>query len=185
MLDYLAARASRCRILRAAGAESEMELAFAGVHQLCMPMLTRLAHLPSPQVDAVSTAFGLSTGEAPDRFLVGLAVLGLLSEAAEDQPLVCLVDDAQWLDRESAQTLAFVARRLLAESVALVFAMREPAKSKSWLGFRNWRWRVSMTAMLARSWTWRYRAAWMNVCGTGSSLRRAVTLSRCWSCPGD
>ena len=104
-----------------------MELAYAGLHQLCAPMLDRLERLPGPQRDALGTAFGLSAGAAPDRFLVGLAVLGLLSEIAAEQPLVCVVDDAQWLDRESAQTLAFVARRLLAESVGLVFAVREPS----------------------------------------------------------
>ncbi|TWF74939.1 regulatory LuxR family protein [Pseudonocardia hierapolitana] len=103
-----------------------MELAFAGLHQLCAPMLGHLDRLPGPQRDALSVAFGLSAGSAPDRFLVGLAVLSLLAEVAEEQPLVCVVDDAQWLDQVSAQTLAFVARRLLAERVALVFAVREP-----------------------------------------------------------
>jgi predicted ATPase len=121
LLDYLEERASGCHVVRAAGVESEMEIGFAGLHLLCASMLGSLARLPGPQRDAVSTAFGLSAGEAPDRFLVGLAVLGLLSAAAEDRPLVCLVDHAQWLDRASAQVLAFVARRLLAESVALVF----------------------------------------------------------------
>ena len=127
LLDYLATTGSGCRVVRAAGMESEMELAFAGLQQLCAPMLDRLEHLPGPQRDALGTAFGLSAGEAADRFLVGLAVLSLLSDVAEGQPLVCLVDDAQWLDRVSAQTLSFVARRLLAESVALVFAVREPS----------------------------------------------------------
>jgi DNA-binding CsgD family transcriptional regulator len=129
LLDHLAAGASGCRVARAAGVESEMELAFAGVHQLCVPLLDRLPRLPEPQREALATAFGLSAlraGAAPDRFLVGLAVLGLLSDAAAKRPLVCLIDDAQWLDRASAQVLAFVARRLLAESVALVFAVREP-----------------------------------------------------------
>ena len=102
-----------------------MELPYAGLHQLCTPLLGSLDRLPGPQRDALATAFGLSTGEPPDRFLVGLAVLGLLSDAADAEPLVCLVDDAQWLDRVSAQTLAFVARRLGAERVALVFALRE------------------------------------------------------------
>jgi DNA-binding CsgD family transcriptional regulator len=125
LLDYLVANATSCRIARAAGVESEMELAFAGLHQLCAPMLDRLTVLPGPQADALGTAFGLSAGRAPDRFLVGLAILSLLSEVAEERPLVCVVDDAQWLDRASAQTLAFVARRLLAESVGLVFALRE------------------------------------------------------------
>ena len=126
LLDHLQGRASRCRVARAAGVESAMELAFAGLHQLCAPMLGSLGRLPGPQRDALGTAFGLNAGEAPDRFRVGLAVLGLMSEVAEERPLVCLVDDAQWLDRASAQALAFVARRLLAEPVALVFALREP-----------------------------------------------------------
>jgi DNA-binding CsgD family transcriptional regulator len=127
LLGHLAAAAEGCRIVRAAGVESEMELAFAGLHALCMPLLDRLEHLPPPQRDALSTAFGLSAGPPPDRFLVGLAVLSLLADTAEQQPLICIVDDAQWLDRVSAQTLAFVARRLLAERVGLVFAVREPA----------------------------------------------------------
>jgi DNA-binding CsgD family transcriptional regulator len=126
LVDYLVGSASGCRIERAAGVESEMELAFAGLHQLCAPMMGHLDRLPGPQRDALAVAFGLSTGSVPDRFLVGLAVLSLLAEVAEEQPLVCVVDDAQWLDRVSAQTLAFVARRLLAERVALVFAVRAP-----------------------------------------------------------
>jgi DNA-binding CsgD family transcriptional regulator len=125
LLAHLATVAKGCRIARTAGVESEMELAFAGLHALCAPLLDRLAHLPGPQRDALSTAFGVSTGPPPDRFFVGLAVLSLLADAAEEQPLVCIVDDAQWLDRASAQTLAFVARRLLAERVGLVFALRE------------------------------------------------------------
>jgi hypothetical protein len=104
-----------------------MELAFAGLHALCAPMLGGLRRLPSPQRDALSTAFGLSAGPPPDRFLVGLAVLSRLADAAEEQPLMCIVDDAQWLDRVSAQTLAFVARRLLAERVGLVFGLCESA----------------------------------------------------------
>jgi DNA-binding CsgD family transcriptional regulator len=124
LLRHLAAAAEGCRVTRAAGVESEMELAFAGLHALCAPMLGRLGRLPIPQRDALNTAFGLSAGPPPDRFLVGLAVLSLLADAAEEQPLVCIVDDAQWLDRVSVQTLAFVARRLLAERVGLVFALR-------------------------------------------------------------
>ena len=127
LLGYVAERASECRIARVAGVESEMELAFAGLHQLCAPMLGELDGLPGPQRDALRGAFGLHDGAAPDRFLVALAVLSLLAEAAEERPLVCLVDDVQWLDRASAQALAFVARRLLAESIAMVFAVREPA----------------------------------------------------------
>ncbi len=130
LLGYLAVSASGCRIARSAGVESEMELPFAGLHQLCAPMLPQLAHLPGPQRDALGTAFGLSAGAAADRFLVGLAVLSLLSEVAEERPLVCMVDDAQWLDRASAQVLGFVARRLLAESVAMVFAVRDPSEDQ-------------------------------------------------------
>src|ERR1044071_9811740 len=125
LLRHLSAAANGCKIARAAGVESEMELAFAGLHGLCAPMLGRLERQPDPQRDALSTAFGLSSGPPPDRLLVGLAVLSLLADAAEEQPLVCIVDDAQWLDRGSAQTLAFVAPRLLAERVGLVFALRE------------------------------------------------------------
>jgi hypothetical protein len=128
LLEYLVARAAGFRILRAAGAEFEMELAFAGLQQLCAPMLGGLARLPDQQRDALATAFGLSGGDAPDRFLVGLAALGLLSEAAEQRPLLCVVDDGQWLDRASAQALAFVARRVLAEPIGLVFVVREPSK---------------------------------------------------------
>ena len=126
LLDYAVESASDLRVVRAAGVESEMELAFAALHQLCGPMLDRLGRLPGPQRDALGTAFGLEAGPAPDLFLVGLAVLSLLSEAAGERPLVCVVDDAQWLDRASAQALAFAARRLLAESVLMVFAAREP-----------------------------------------------------------
>jgi DNA-binding CsgD family transcriptional regulator len=124
LLEYLAARAAGCRVLRVSGVESEMELAFAGLHQLCAPLLDRLGVLPGPQREALRTAFGMNAGPAPDRFLVGLAVLGLLAGAAVERPVVCLVDDAQWLDRASAQVLAFVARRLGAESVGLVFSAR-------------------------------------------------------------
>src|ERR1700733_2689639 len=124
LLDYLAGQASGCRVVRAAGVESEIELAFAGLHQLLAPMLDRVERLPGPQREALRTAFGLSTGPLPDRFLVGLAVLGLVSEVAGERPLICVVDDEQWLDRASVQTLGFVARRLAAEPVGLVFAAR-------------------------------------------------------------
>jgi DNA-binding CsgD family transcriptional regulator len=127
LLDYLLEHAPGCRTVRVAAVESETELAFAALQLLCRPMLDRLDHLPEPQRDALATAFGLRAGPAPDRFLVGLAVLSLLADAASDQPLVCVVDDAQWLDRASAQALAVAARRLSAESVALVFAVRAPA----------------------------------------------------------
>lgn len=134
LLEYLLEAASNCRIARTAGVESEIELAFAGLQQICAPFLDRLARLPSPQHHALGIAFGRRGGESPNRFLVGLAVLSLLSEVAEERPLVCLVDDAQWLDRTSAQTLAFVARRLQAESVGLVFAVREPGTEQELAG---------------------------------------------------
>ncbi len=125
LLDYLAGRAQGCRVARATGVQSEMELAFAGLHQLCAPMLDHVHRLPVPQREALLTAFGLSAGPAPDRFLVGMAVLSLLSEVAGDRPLICVVDDEQWLDHASAQALGFAARRLGADPVGLVFAARE------------------------------------------------------------
>src|SRR5882762_6417438 len=124
LLEYLVEQASGCLVARAAGVQSEMELAFAGLHQLLAPMLAGLDRLPVPHSDALRTAFGVSPGPPPDRFFVGLAVLSLLSEVSEERPLICVVDDEQWLDRASAQVLAFVARRLAAESVGLVFAAR-------------------------------------------------------------
>jgi DNA-binding CsgD family transcriptional regulator len=129
LLDYAIGSAPDLRVLRAVGVESEMELAFASLQQLCVPMLGRLGRLPGPQQDALGVAFGLSGGQAPDQFLVGLAALSLLSEVAEERPVLCAVDDAQWLDEASALALAFVARRLLAESVAIVFVTREPIEA--------------------------------------------------------
>src|SRR6202034_794278 len=128
LLDYLAGRASDsgCRVARAAGVQSEMELAFAGLHQLCAPMLSRAERLPEPQRDALQTAFGIAAGPPPDRFLVGLAALSLLAGVAGERPLLCLIDDEQWLDQASAQALGFAARRLGAEPVGLVFAARQP-----------------------------------------------------------
>jgi DNA-binding CsgD family transcriptional regulator len=134
LLDYLAEQADGFRSVRAVGIESEMELAYAGLHQLCAPLLEGLRDLPAPQRDALSTAFGISAGEPPDRFLVGLAVLSLVSEAAEQRPLLWIVDDAQWLDRVSAQTLGFVARRLLAERMVLAFGLREPSGERELSG---------------------------------------------------
>src|SRR6202008_330909 len=117
LLGHCAGQASAFRIARVAGVEAEMELPFAAVHQLCTPMLPRLDALPEPQREALSVALGLSSGEPRDHFLVALAVLSLLSAVAEERPLLCVVDDAQWLDGASCSVLAFVARRLLAESV--------------------------------------------------------------------
>src|SRR6476619_2497891 len=136
VLDYAASRASVSgfRVVGGWGVESEMELAFAGLHQLCVPLLGRLDQLPKPQRDALAVAFGMREGQAADRFLVGLAVLSLLAATAEDQPLACVVDDAQWLDRASVQCLAFAARRLLAEPIALIFAVREPVDDQELAG---------------------------------------------------
>ena len=126
LLDYAIGSASDMLVVQATGVESESELAFAALHQLCVPLLDRLQRLPAPQRYALEIPFGLSEGPAPDRFFVGLAVLGLLSEAAEERPLLCVIDDAQWLDGASAQALAFVARRLLEDSVMMLFAVRAP-----------------------------------------------------------
>jgi DNA-binding CsgD family transcriptional regulator/tetratricopeptide (TPR) repeat protein len=126
LLDYTARSATDMRVLQALGVESEMELAFAALHQLCAPLLDRLADVPGPQCAALETAFGVRAGAPPDRFMVGLAALSLLSKVAEERPLLCVVDDAQWLDRASAQVLGFVARRLLAESILFVFGTRQP-----------------------------------------------------------
>ena len=133
LLEDAIESASGFRVARTAGVESEMELAFAALHQLCAPMLDRVDRLPGPQRDALGVAFGLSAGDVPDRFLVGLAALSLLSEVAAEQPLLCVVDDAHWLDLVSAQVLGFVARRLLADPVALVVAVREPGAEFSGL----------------------------------------------------
>ncbi|MDX6255828.1 MAG: hypothetical protein QOJ11_2162 [Frankiales bacterium] len=126
LLEYAAQSAAGFRILRAGGVESEMELAYSGLHQLCGALLGHLGRLPGPMRDGLQVAFGMADGDVPDRFLIGLGVLNLLAHAADEQPLLCLIDDAQWLDRSSLQTLAFVARRLMAERVAMVFAVRGP-----------------------------------------------------------
>jgi predicted ATPase len=124
LLAYLSDRVAGWRVVRAVGVESEMELAYSGLHQVCAPLLDHLEQLPAPQRDALATVFGRRTGPAPDRFLVGLATLTLFAEVSERQPLACIVDDAQWLDQSSAQIIGFVARRLLAERIALVVAAR-------------------------------------------------------------
>ena len=125
LLEFTAEMASGVRCLHVAGVQSDMELAFAGLQQLCAPLLNHHDELPEPQREALNVAFGRGVGSAPDRFLVGLAVLSLMAAAADDRPLLCLIDDTQWLDQVSAQTLAFVARRLLAEPVGIVFAARD------------------------------------------------------------
>src|SRR3984957_15608045 len=126
LLDELAARASDCQVVRVSGLQSEMEFAFASLHQVLAPMLDRLERLPAPQAGALRAVVGISAGPPPDRFLVALAVLSLLAETAADRPLVCVIDDEQWLDQASAQALGFAARRLAADPVALVFGARLP-----------------------------------------------------------
>jgi len=126
LLDYAIGSARDFRVLRSVGVESEMELAFASLHQLCAPILARRDSLPGPQRGALEVAFGLDGGPAPDRFLLGLATLSLLAEIADERPLLCVIDDAQWLDGASALAFAFVARRLMAEPISLLFAVREP-----------------------------------------------------------
>ncbi|WP_220451323.1 AAA family ATPase [Nocardioides dongkuii] len=130
LLEYArgAAHASGFRVASSVGVESETHFAFAGLHQLCAPLMDRVGALPDPQQTALGVAFGQQSGAAPDRFLVGLAALNLLAEVAEEGPLLCLVDDAQWLDEASAQVLTFVARRVAAEPMALVFALRDPTE---------------------------------------------------------
>jgi len=125
LLDYMTGRASEFHIARASGIESEVELPFAGLERLLGPMLRRAETLPSPQRDALNAAFGIAEGPAPDTFFVALAALSLLATSAEERPLLCIIDDMQWLDQASSQVLSFVARRLQAEAIALVFAVRD------------------------------------------------------------
>src|SRR5262245_15609500 len=133
LLKYAISSASGFKVERAVGIESEIELPYAALQQLCAPMMGRIDRLPDPQREALNVAFGVSPGPVPDRFLVGLAVLTLLSELAEEQPLLCVVDDAQWLDSASADALAFVTRRLFADALAFVFATRDPGGGLSGL----------------------------------------------------
>src|SRR3954447_19865957 len=130
LLEFVVEIATGFRVARVGGVESDMELAFAGLQQLCAPLMVHVDELPEPQREALNVAFGRGVGATPDRFLVGLAVLSLLAAAANDEPLLCVIDDAQWLDQVSVQTLAFVARRLMAEPVALVFGVRDDGDSE-------------------------------------------------------
>ncbi len=165
-------------------AAEAMELPFAGVHQLCAPMLGRLDALPAPQRDAASVALGLASGQVPDRFLVGLAVLGLVSAEAEERPLLCLVEDAQWLDAASSQILGFVARRVLAESVAIVIAVRDPITGRDFDGLPEWRSKGCARTTHVPSWRVPSRAGSTPASATAWSPRRAGTRSPSWSCPG-
>ena len=136
LLDYLNGQASGCRVLRAAGSQPDMELAFAGLHQLCAPLLKHLDALAEPQRDALLTTFGVRRG-TPDQFLIGLAVLGLLSEAAGRQPVVCLVDDYEWLDRASARILGFESRGVW--PIRSRWSSRSASRARSWPGCRSCR----------------------------------------------
>ena len=181
LLEYLIASASDLTVVRAVGVESEMELAYASLHQLCAPLLDRLDRLPAPQRQAMEIVFGLSAGGAPDRFLVGLAVLSLFAAVAEERPLLCVVDDAQWLDQTSGLTLAFVARRLLAEPVGIVFARPRAGRGASAAaragGAGRARRRRPRAAELGRA-----VQAGRGESGTGSSPRRGGIRWRCSSC---
>ena len=171
LLEYLVESASDLTVVRAVGVESEMELAYASLHQLCGPMLDRLRGFPLHSARRCEIVFGLSAGAPPDRFLVGLAVLSLFSEVAEERPLLCVVDDAQWLDQASALTLAFVARRLLAEPVGIVFAAREPRRGacrRARAGGRG----PARTATPVRCSARRCASGWTSEYATGSSPRR-------------
>jgi hypothetical protein len=174
LLEYAVQAGRGFRVARAVGVEGEMELAYAALQQLCSPGLDFLERFPDPQRDALAVALGLTAGRAPNPFLVGLAVLGLLSEAAAERPLLCVVDDAQWLDRASARALAFIARRLLAEKVALVFGARQlsdalaglPELHVGPLGHRDARSTTSPSTVCDRhasAWTWHGLT-----CSTGS-----------------
>lgn len=137
LLAHLMQNVPGCRVVQTSATESEMDLAFAGLHQLCTPFLDNLSRLPAPQRAALRISFGLEAGQQPDPFLTGVSVLSLLAAAAEDQPLICMVDDAQWLDHVSAQTLVFVARRLVTEPVMMIFAVREPTQRRDWAGLNE------------------------------------------------
>ncbi len=184
LLEFLSTRASDdgCRVVGTAGVESEMELAFASLNQMCTPLLYQLNAIPKPQQDALSTAFGLINGPPPNRFLVGLAVLSLLAEVAAERPLVCIVDDSQWLDSASAQVLAFVARRLVSESVAIVFAARVTTAEMSGIpntivyGLAEEDARALLGSVAPGPWT--------RECATKSSQKHGATHWRSWSCPG-
>jgi AAA ATPase domain len=161
LLDYLAQRAVGCRVARMIGVEPEMEMAFAGLHQLCAPFVGRFGHLPDPQRDALRTAFNMQDGNVPDRFAVGMATLSLLSDLATERPLVCVVDDAQLLDQASAQALASAGRRT------------------AWVGCRSFSSADWPTSTRGRCLTRSLSARWTNGCATGSLPRRAASPRRC------
>jgi AAA ATPase domain len=170
LVEYAVESAHGFRVAQALGVEGEMELPFAALQQMCASFIEFTEHLPLPQREALAVAFGLSEGPAASPFFVGLAVLGLMSEAAAEHPLLCVVDDAQWLDRASARALTFVARRLLAEKIALVLATRSPVYRSS----TSSHWGV---VMRGRCWSQSSPPRWMIECWNGSLPRRAGTRS--------
>jgi hypothetical protein len=182
LLDHCVGQAVGFSVARVAGAESEMELPFAGLHQLCAPLLADVGSLPEPQQNALGVAFGLASGEAPDRFLVALAALNLLAEVALKSPLLCVIDDAQWLDAVSAQVLGFVARRILAESVLMLFAIREPSRDRQLAGLPelvlDGLGDEDARALLTAAVPGRIDVSVRD----RSSLKPAETPSLCWSC---
>ena len=181
LLNYLVRRAVGCRIAQAAGVESEIELAFAGLHQLCAPFLDRVQRLPGPQRDALGTAFSMRSGAEPDRFTVGLAVLNLLSEVTRERPLICVADDVQWRDLASAQALAFVARHITAIPAAVVLGVRPHGAGQALTGLAELVVRGlaegDARALLEAA----SSARWTSGCGTGSWPRQAATRGPCWS----
>ncbi len=177
LLEYVAEQALGWRVARTSGVESEMELAYAAVHHLCAPMLGQIDRLPAPQQNAIRVVFGQSEGDAPDRFLVALAVLSLLAEMAAERPLMCIVDDAQWVDRASLQAFAFVARRLLADRVALLFAVGSPTTPRACRHCPNWSSAGSATARLDGCSTRPSRGASTSECVIASSPTHEATRS--------
>lgn len=182
LLNHLLDGATGCRVVRAVGVQSEMELSYAGLHQLCAPLLSHLESLPEPQRNALRTAFGMQVGDAPDRFLVGLATLSLLAAAVGDEPLLCMVDDAQWLDRVSAQTLEFVARRCSPNLSCWSWPSANPARARCSQTFRSWPCADSASASPASSSTRSSPARSTSGYGTASSPRREATRWPWWSC---
>jgi AAA ATPase domain len=179
LLRYAARHASGFRVAQVAGVQAEMELPFAGIHQLCAPLLDHLGALPQPQQDALNVALGLASGDVPDRFLVGLAVLGLLSAAAEERPMLCLVEDSQWLDEASGLILGFIARRLLAESVAIVVAVRDPNPRRDFDGLPELVLRGLPGKMRAPCWAKPSRVRSTIASAIASSRRPGATRSLC------
>ena len=178
LLRHAARQASGLRTIEVEGVQAEMELPFAGIHRLCAPVFDGLEVLAEPQQNALRVAFGVSSGDAPDKFLVAVAVLNLLSATAEERPLLCLVDDAQWLDAGSVQALGFVARRLVAERVAMIFALREPTTARTLDSLPQLSLKGPMSPMRALCCREPCRVRWTTGSATESSPRPGATRWR-------